>query len=112
MEEIVTPEIDYKAKYQALSKDVSPDFVDDALVLAQRRMTDEVDLETALDQVLDSYPHFKRQAPVNPTVQTATATQTAMQTAPLSTGIHTGGKTPALSGVEAAFLRKNPNIKL
>jgi hypothetical protein len=103
MEEIVTPEIDYKAKYQALSKDVSPDFVDDALVLAKRRMTDEVDLEAALDKVLDSYPHFLRQAPVNPTVA---------ETIPLSTGIHTGGKTPALSGVEAAFLRKNPNIKL
>jgi hypothetical protein len=103
MEEVTAPEIDYKAKYQALAKDVSPDYVDDALALAQRRVTDEIDLDSALDAVLESYPNFKRQAP---TPLTATAIP------PISTGIRTAAKTPAITGVEAAFLKRNPDIKL
>jgi hypothetical protein len=86
--------IDYKARYQALLKDINPDCLDDAITLANSRVNDEKNLEQALDEITEKYPHFKKQAQI------------------LSTGIKTGSHAPAVSGVEAAFLKKNPGIKL
>lgn len=49
-----------KAELSALKKDVSPDSVSDVIVLAKNLVTDEVDLNDAIDEVLKKYPNFKR----------------------------------------------------
>jgi hypothetical protein len=89
---------DYREKYTALTHGIAPELTDDALTLAKLRVNEECDLDSALDAVLTTYPHMKAGY-----VQANT---------PLSTGIKTGGKPAAVSGVEAAFLKKNPGIKL
>jgi hypothetical protein len=91
---------DYREKYAAVAHGINPELTDDALTLAKLRVNEECDLDSALEAVLTVYPHMK-----------AGYVQ-AVQNAPLSTGMKTGGKPAAVSGVEAAFMKKNPGIKL
>jgi hypothetical protein len=90
---------DYREKYAAVVLGIDPELTDDALTLAKRRVTDDTDLETALSEVMDKYPHMKKGYSEKPEV-------------PLTTGFKTGSKTPAVSGVEAAFIRKNPGLRI
>jgi hypothetical protein len=91
-----SPPEDYRDRYEALARNINPDFVEDALVLARRRVTDEFPIEDALTQVSEKFPYLRRDY-----VPKA-----------MSTGMRTAGKPPAISGVEAAFIARNPDIKL
>lgn len=47
-----------EAKLSALSAGVRADSLDDVIALAERLVTDEVAIDTAIKQVLDKYPQF------------------------------------------------------
>jgi hypothetical protein len=91
----------YKLKYEALLAGVNPEMLDDAITLANSRVTEEVPFADAIGSVVERYPQFKGDKPP--------------EAAPgkiVTTGIYTGSKTPAISGVEAEFLARNPGIKI
>jgi hypothetical protein len=94
-------EENYREKYLALLAGVKPEMLDDAITLANSRVTEEVPFEAAVNDVMEKHPGFRiaANAPVSHDL-------------PLSTGIRTGGRPNPLSGVEAAFLARNPDIKI
>lgn len=49
-----------KASLAAMKLDVNADSLDDVLVLAQAKVSDEVTIEEAIEEVLNKYPHFKK----------------------------------------------------
>lgn len=84
-----------EAKLLAASKGVSPEAADDVVALASLKVSDDMPLEKAIDEVLKKYPQF------------------AGGSAPATTGVPGGGNGgAAISGVEAAFRAKNPGIKI
>ena len=50
-----------KAQLAALKADVDPESLDDVIVLANNMVDDDIDIDTAIKQVLKKYPHFKKQ---------------------------------------------------
>ena len=82
-----------EAKLLAASKGVKPDAADDVVALASLKVSDDMPLEKAIDEVLKKYPQF------------------AGGSVPTTTGVP-GGNGGAISGVEAAFRAKNPGIKI
>lgn len=86
-----------EAKCCAYSKGVTAEAVDDVIALAMAKVSDDMPIEKAIDAVISKYPSF-----------------CSAKSAPhgVTTGVSfgNGGKQP--SGVEAAFLAKNPNIKI
>ena len=48
-----------KGKVHALSVGVAADCIEDVLALAQAKVSDEVTLEQAIDNVIEKYPNFK-----------------------------------------------------
>lgn len=89
-----------EAKLLAASKGVKPDAADDVVALAQLKVSDDMPLEKAIDEVLKKYP------------QATLAPQFAGTSAPATTGVPGGNGGASRSGVEAAFLAKNPGIKI
>lgn len=85
---------DFEAKYTAISKGVKSDAIEDVIALAKAKVTDTVTLDKAIDEAIKKYPSFKGE------IQTIT------------TGVKTNNNGSNLSGVEAAFLARNPGIKL
>lgn len=83
-----------EAKLLATSKGVKPDAADDVVALASLKVSDDMPLEKAIDEVLKKYPQF------------------AGGSAPTTTGVPGGNGSAAISGVEAAFRAKNPGIKI
>lgn len=81
-----------EAKLLATSKGVKPDAADDVVALASLKVSDDMPLEKAIDEVLKKYPQF------------------AGGSAP-TTGVSGGNGSATVSGVEAAFRAKNPGIK-
>jgi hypothetical protein len=79
-------------KLSAARRGIAFDAIDDAVTLAAARAGEETDFETAMDEIISKYPAFGKPK--------------------LTTGIETKGSVPRLSGVEAAFLRKNPGINI
>lgn len=69
------------------------DAADDVVALASLKVSDDMPLEKAIDEVLKKYPQF------------------AGGSAPTTTGVSGGNGSAAVSGVEAAFRAKNPGIK-
>lgn len=49
-----------EAELTALKADVNPDSVGDVVVLAKNLLSEDVDMNDAIKQVLKKYPHFKR----------------------------------------------------
>lgn len=86
-----------EAKIAALARDVSPEAADDVIALAMSRVNDDVSVEKAIEEVIAKYPAF---------------TGAEKSAAPITTGVAFGGNSPSVSGVEAAFLAKNPGIKI
>lgn len=86
-------------KLAVAAKGVNPEAVDDVVALAQRKVSDKVTLEQAVDEVLTKYPQFGGTAAPKPPAPT-TGTQTA-----------NGGTITEMTGVEAAFYAKNPGLK-
>ena len=80
-----------EAKFTAIKKGVAADAAEDVVALAKGKVSDNVTLEAAIDEVLKKYPQFGGAA--------------------VTTGakIHNGGG--VLSGVEAAFYAKDPLLK-
>ena len=83
---------DYEAKFTAMKNGVSAESVDDVVALAKLKTDKNTSLEQAIVKVIEKYPQF-------------------------SAGSTTGTKTlnngsSSLSGVEQAFLKKNPDIKI
>lgn len=89
-----------EAKLLAASKGVKPDAADDVVALASLKVSDDMPLEKAIDEVLKKYP------------QATLAPQFAGTSAPATTGVPGGNGGASCSGVEAAFLAKNPGIKI
>jgi hypothetical protein len=79
-------------KLSAAKRGVAFEAIDDAVMLAAARANEETDFEAAMDEIVSKYPVFGKQK--------------------ISTGIETKGSVANISGVEAAFLRKNPGLKL
>lgn len=86
-----------EAKIAALARGVSPDSADDVIALAMSKVSDDMPIEKAIEAVIAKYPAF------------AGGEKSA---APITTGVSFGGNAPQISGVEAAFLAKNPGIKI
>lgn len=85
---------DFEAKYTAISKGVKADAVDDVIALAKAKVNDTTTLEQAIDSVIAKYPQFGGNVPV------------------ITTGVKTNNNSTNISGVEAAFLARNPDLKL
>jgi hypothetical protein len=93
-------EENYKEKYEALLAGVNPEMLDDAITLANTRVTDEVAFADAIGSVVEKYPQFGKKEVISEKV------------VEISTGIHTGNSVKPLSGVEDEFLARNPGIKI
>ncbi|EGL82098.1 hypothetical protein CathTA2_2461 [Caldalkalibacillus thermarum TA2.A1] len=50
-----------KAQLSAMKAGVNPDSVEDVVTLAKNLVSDEVDMDQAIQKVLEKYPHFKAQ---------------------------------------------------
>ena len=87
-----------EAKCCAFSKGVSKEAVDDVIALAMNKVDDNTPIDKAIDAVIAKYPSFcsaKSEAPKG-----------------ITTGVSFGnGGGSQLSGVEAAFYAKNPDLK-
>ena len=86
-----------EAKCCAYSKGVTAEAVDDVIALAMAKVSDDMPIEKAIDAVISKYPSF-------------CSAKIAPQGVTTGVSFGNGGKQP--SGVEAAFLAKNPNIKI
>ena len=88
-----------EAKAYAYSKGVNAEAVDDVIALAIPKVDDNTTMEKAIEAVIAKYPSFcsaKSEAPKG-----------------ITTGVSFGnGGGSQLSGVEAAFYAKNPDIKI
>lgn len=89
-----------EAKCCAFSKGVSKEAVDDVIALAMNKVDDNTPIDKAIDAVIAKYPSFcsaKSEAPKG-----------------ITTGVSfgNGGGGAQMSGVEAAFLAKNPGLKI
>ena len=69
---------------------VATDSLDDVIALAKLKIDKNTSLEQAVESVLEKYPHFRGN---------------------LTTGTHTNNNNSRMSGVEAAFYAKNPDLK-
>ena len=88
-----------EAKCLAFSKGVSNEAVEDVIALAMNKVDDSTPIDKAIDAVIAKYPSFcsaKSEAPNG-----------------ITTGVsfNKGGGSQ-MSGVEAAFLAKNPGLKI
>ena len=89
-----------EAKCCAYSKGVRAEAVDDVIALAMAKVNDDTPIEKAIDAVIAKYPSFC----------SVKSEQPKGITTGVSFGNGSGGS--QLSGVEAAFLAKNPGIKI
>ena len=84
---------------------VYKDAIDDVTALAHAYMEadEDLDLEDAIEKVVKKYPHFKKGAD---------SSDDADDTKGKSWGERQKGTSKKRSGVEAAFLAKNPGLKI
>jgi len=88
-----------EAKCAALSRGVSAEAVEDVIALAMARTDENTTIDKAIGEVIAKYPSF------------CTAKNEAQ--AGITTGVSFGAKNGSQpSGVEAAFLAKNPDLKI
>lgn len=88
-----------EAKNIAYSKGVTAEAVEDVIALAMPKVSDDTDIGKAIDAVVAKYPTFcGGKMAEKPKITTGTA-------------FGNGGNTE-VSGVEAAFLARNPGIKI
>lgn len=87
-----------EAKCTAYSKGVKPEAVEDVIALAMAKVNDDTTIDKAIDAVIAKYPSFcgGEEKPKG-----------------ITTGVSFGGSGGSqISGVEAAFLAKNPDIRI
>lgn len=89
-----------EAKCCAFSKGVSKEAVDDVIALAMNKVDDNTPIDKAIDAVIAKYPSFCSAKSEDPKG--------------ITTGVSfgNGGGGAQMSGVEAAFLAKNPGLKI
>lgn len=94
-----------EVKVACYEADVAKDAVDDVAALAHAYMEadDTLDLEDAIEKVVKKYPHFKKSS-VDPYESDPNKGK--------SWGERQNGGRKKQSGVEAAFLKKNPGLKI
>lgn len=85
---------------------VDKDAIDDVTALAHSYMAadEDLDLEDAIEKVVKKYPHFKKGA--------GSSEDDADETSGKSWGERQRGARKKRSGVEEAFLKKNPGLKI
>lgn len=82
--------------------DISKDCVDDVIALAHSYLDDDTDIEDAIEKVVKKYPHFTKLSGTDEDEEQKKAW-----------GQRQTKKTKEkTSGVEAAFLKKNPGLKI
>lgn len=83
-----------EARCTAYSKGVNPEAVEDVIVLAMAKVNDSTNIEQAIDEVIKKHPSF------------------CGGSKPITTGVDFSGGANCKDGVTAAFLARNPNIKI
>lgn len=85
---------------------VDKDAIDDVTALAHAYMEadEDLDLEDAIEKVVKKYPHFKKEAD--------SSDDGADDTSKKAWGERQRGARKKRSGVEEAFLKKNPGLKI
>ena len=91
-----------EARCAAFAKGVKPDAVDDVIALARARVGGDVTIEDAIAQVTEKYPSFCN----------AVTVPAGEEKPKITTGVSFNGGDKAVSGVEAAFLKRNPGLKI
>lgn len=96
---------DLELKWTCLEHDVDKACVDDVIALAKVHMAkdEKMDIEDAIDAVLKKYPQFK---------ESSKDDEDTDDTPKGAWGERQNGKPKKLSGVEEAFLKKNPGLKI
>ena len=94
-----------EVKVACFEADVAKDAVDDVAALAHSYMEadDTLDLEEAIEKVVKKYPHFKNKA--------GASDDDANDAKGKSWGERQRSGGQKLTGVEAAFLKRNPGLK-
>ena len=95
-----------EVKVACFEAGVTKDAIDDVAALAHAYMEadDALDLEEAIEKVVKKYPHFK--------TGSGTSEDDAEEKKGKSWGERQKGRKEKLTGVEAAFLKKNPGLKI
>lgn len=95
-------------KWTCLEHDVDKACVDDVLALARVHMAkdEDMDIEDAIDEVLKKYPQFKKSSKEKDEEEDEGETKNR------SWGQRQNGRRKKTSGVEAAFLKRNPGLKI
>ena len=95
-------------KWTCLEHDVDKSCVDDVLALARvhRAKDEDMDIEDAIDEVLKKYPQFKESSKEKDEEEDEGETKNR------SWGQRQNGRRKKTSGVEAAFLKRNPGLKI
>lgn len=95
-------------KWTCLEHDVDRSCVDDVLALARVHMAkdEDMDIEDAIDEVLKKYPQFKESSKEKDEEEDEGETKNR------SWGQRQNGRRKKTSGVEAAFLKRNPGLKI
>lgn len=86
-------------KILCYEKDVAKEYVDDVITLAKSYVNDDTDLDEAVDKILGKYPHFA-------------AKPQPQKEQNVAWGKRQGGSPKKLDGVEEAFLKRNPGLKI
>lgn len=96
-------------KWTCLEHDVDKSCVDDVLALARVHMAkdEDLDIEDAIDKVLEKYPSFKTSSKKEDDEDEEEETMKKK-----SWGQRQSGRRQKVSGVEAAFLKRNPGLKI
>lgn len=96
-------------KWTCLEHDVDKSCVDDVLALARVHMAkdEDLDIEDAIDKVLEKYPSFKASSKKEDDDE-----DEEEATKKKSWGQRQSGRRQKVSGVEAAFLKRNPGLKI
>lgn len=84
-----------EAKCTAYSKGVSAEAVEDVIALAMAKTSDSKSIEQAIDEVIEKYPSF-----------------CSSSKSGITTGVDFSGGSNNKDGITAAFLARNPNIKI
>lgn len=99
---------DLELKWTCLEHDVDKSCVDDVLALAKVHMAkdEDMDIEDAIDEVLKKYPQFKVGSSKEEEDEDETEKKKSWGQRQKS------GGNKKLTGVEAAFLKQNPGLKI
>lgn len=99
---------DLELKWTCLEHDVDKSCVDDVLALAKVHMAkdEDMDIEDAIDEVLKKYPQFKAGSSRDEGDEDETEKKKSWGQRQKS------GGNKKLTGVEAAFLKRNPGLKI